>query len=304
MQAFALVAVVVFAMFNLTFGFQRIASTSVVRANSGISSIRGQMKMMARKKKEMPPNPVAVVTGASRGIGKAIALALGDAGCKVIVNYASSDAAAKEVCDEIVARGGDKGAMAVPMKANIGSPEEVQAMIAKACDEVGPVDILVNNAGITKDMLVMMMKPNDFTDVINLNLNGVFYASQAAFMGSMMGQKRGRIINVASIVGQIGNPGQANYAAAKGGVIGMTRAMAKEMGGRGVNVNAVCPGFIDSDMTADLDKTAILPNIPLKRFGTPEEVAGLVKFLALDPAAGYMTGHCINVDGGLAIGAT
>eukprot|EP01035_Chromulina_nebulosa_P022572 gene22572-29228_t len=120
----------------------------------------------------------------------------------------------------------------------------------------------------------------------------------------MMGQKRGRIINIASIVGQIGNPGQANYAAAKGGVIGMTKALAKEFGGRNICVNAVCPGFIESDMTKDLPKETILPNIPLKRFGTPEEVAGLVRFLATDPAAAYMTGHCFNVDGGLAIGAT
>lgn len=166
------------------------------------------------------------------------------------------------------------------------------------------MDILVNNAGITRDMLVMMMKPDDFTDVIDLNLNGVFYCAQAAFQTSMMRQKRGRIINIASIVGQIGNPGQANYAAAKGGVIGMTKAMAKEFGGRGITVNAVCPGFIESDMTKDLNKDAILPMIPLKRFGLPEEVAGLVRFLALDPAGAYMTGHCFNVDGGLAIGAT
>lgn len=149
------------------------------------------------------------------------------------------------------------------------------------------------------------MKPTDFTDVIDLNLNGVFYASQAAFTSSMMGKKIGRIINIASIVGQIGNPGQANYAAAKGGVIGMTKAMAKEFGGRNINVNAVCPGFIDSDMTAELqNKDALLSAIPLKRFGTPEEVAGLVKFLATDPAAAYITGHCFNIDGGLAIGAT
>mmetsp|Transcript_21809 Transcript_21809/g.30012 ORF Transcript_21809/g.30012 Transcript_21809/m.30012 type:complete len:300 (-) Transcript_21809:67-966(-) len=263
-----------------------------------------RLNMMARKKKEMPANPIAVVTGASRGIGRAIAIALGDAGCKVIVNYASSESSALEVCEEIKTRAGEKGALGVPMKANCGSVEEVQAMFAKINEEVGPVDILVNNAGITKDMLTMMMKPSDFTDVIDLNLNGVFFCSQAAFMGSMMGQKRGRIINIASIVGQIGNPGQANYAAAKGGVIGMTKALAKEFGGRNICVNAVCPGFIESDMTKELNKEAILPSIPLKRFGTPEEVAGLVKFLATDPAAAYMTGHCFNVDGGLAIGAT
>lgn len=265
---------------------------------------RNSIAMMARKKKEMPANPVALVTGASRGIGKAIALALGDVGCKVIVNYASSEDAALEVCNEIQSRGGEKGAIGIPIKANCASVQEVQAMFAKINSEVGPVDILVNNAGITKDMLTMMMKPNDFTDVIDLNLNGVFFCSQAAFLGSMMGQKRGRIINVASIVGQIGNIGQANYAAAKGGVIGMTKALAKEFGGRNICVNAVCPGFIESDMTKDLNMENILPNIPLKRMGTPEEVAGLVRFLATDPAAAYMTGHCFNVDGGLAIGAT
>ena len=154
-------------------------------------------------------------------------------------------------------------------------------------------------------MLAIMMKPTDFTKVIDTNLNGVFYCSQAAFMSSMMGQKRGRIINIASIIGQIGNPGQANYAAAKGGVISMSRALAKEFGGRGVTVNAVCPGFIESDMTKALpNKDAYLATSPLKRFGTPEEVAGLVRFLATDPAAAYMTGHCFNIDGGLAIGAT
>jgi 3-oxoacyl-[acyl-carrier protein] reductase len=275
--------------------------------NKGLVGRRGisrSMTMMVRKKREFPPNPVVVVTGASRGIGKAIALALGEAGCKVIVNYASNDAAALEVCDEIKALGGDKGGEGFAYKANMGDLNDVRGMFDKVVEEIGPVNILVNNAGITRDMLTMMMKPEDFTDVIDLNLNGVFWASQAAFTGSMMGKKMGRIINVASIVGQIGNPGQANYAAAKGGVIGMTRALAKEFGGRNICVNAVCPGFIESDMTKDLDQSSLLPFIPLKRFGQPTEVAGLVKFLALDPAAGYMTGHCFNVDGGMAIGAT
>lgn len=278
--------------------------TTISRSASTTSSLRSTMRMMAKKKKEMPPNPVAIVTGASRGIGKAIALALADSGCKVVVNYASSEGAALEVCEEIKTRFGDKGAEGIPMKGNIGSYEDMVGLCTKVCEEVGPINILVNNAGITKDKLVMMMSPEDFTDVIDINLNGVFYASKIAFQGSMMGNKMGRIINIASIVGQIGNPGQANYAAAKGGVMGMTRAMAKEFGGRGVTVNAVCPGFIESDMTADLSKEAILPSIPLKRFGTPEEVAGLVKFLAIDPAAAYITGHMFNVDGGLAIGAT
>jgi 3-oxoacyl-[acyl-carrier protein] reductase len=220
------------------------------------------------------------------------------------VNYASSESSAIEVCNEIQERFGEKGAAGFPMKANCANLSEVQDMFQKIGNEVGPVDILVNNAGITRDMLTMMMSSKDFTDVIDLNLNGVFYCSQAAFMSSMMGNKRGRIINIASIVGQIGNPGQANYAAAKGGVIGMTKAMAKEFGGRNICVNAVCPGFIESDMTKDLNFENILPMIPLKRLGKPEEVAGLVRFLAMDPAAAYMTGHCFNIDGGMAIGAT
>lgn len=164
---------------------------------------------------------------------------------------------------------------------------------------------MVNNAGITRDMLAIQMQPSDFTRVIDTNLNGVFYCAQAAFKTAMMRQKRGRIVNIASIIGQIGNPGQANYAAAKAGVIGLTKSLAKEFGSKGITVNAVCPGFIESDMTRELtNKEAYLATIPLKRFGTPEEVAGLVRFLATDPAAAYMTGHCLNVDGGLAIGAT
>lgn len=285
---------------GMTHTFARLTTRTTTRN----VPIHRSMSMMAKKKREMPANPVAVVTGASRGIGRAVALALGEAGCKVIINYASNEAAALEVVEEIKVRGGDKGGLGVPMKANCGNVEEVQAMFNKIVEEVGPVDILVNNAGITRDTLVMLMKPEDFTSVIDLNLNGVFYCSQAAFTTSFLGQKRGRIINIASIVGQIGNPGQVNYAAAKGGVLGMTKALAKEFGARNINVNAVCPGFIDSDMTKDLNKEAILPMIPLKRFGAPEEVAGLVKFLALDPAAAYMTGHSFNVDGGLAIGAT
>jgi 3-oxoacyl-[acyl-carrier protein] reductase len=165
------------------------------------------------------------------------------------------------------------------------------------------VEVCVNNAGITRDKLSLVMEAKDFTDVIDLNLKGVFFCAQAAAK-MMLEQRLGRIINIASIVGQIGNPGQVNYAAAKGGVIAMTKALAKELGGRNICVNAVCPGFIESDMTKTLNKDNILPMIPLKRFGTPEEVAGLVRFLALDPAGAYMTGHCYNVDGGLAIGAT
>lgn len=276
-------------------------TSSYMRSNRVVSR---NMNMMARKKREFPPNPVVVVTGASRGIGKAIALKLAEKGCKIVVNYASSEGPAKEVCEQIKEIGGDLGAEGFPMKANMGDRDEVNALFDKVVDEIGPVNVLVNNAGITRDMLTMMMTKEDFTDVIDLNLNGVFWASQAAFKSSMMGKKMGRIINVASIVGQIGNPGQANYAAAKGGVIGMTRAMAKEFGARNICVNAVCPGFIESDMTKDLNTDNILPFIPLKRLGKPEEVAGLVEFLALSPSGSYMTGHCYDIDGGMAIGAT
>lgn len=151
----------------------------------------------------------------------------------------------------------------------------------------------------------MKMKPEDFTDVVDLNLTGTFLCAQAAFLASMMRRKSGRIINMASIVGQLGNPGQANYAASKGGVIGLTRSLAKEFSSRNVCVNAVCPGYIDTEMTSGLANIdAIKGNIPLGRLGTVHEVAGLVAFLALDPAAAYMTGHCFNIDGGMAIGTT
>merc|ERR1719243_437919 len=173
---------------------------------------------------------------------------------------------------------------------------------AAAFDE--PVGVLGNNAGITRDTLVMRMKEDQWNDVIQTNLNGVFFASQAASK-VMMKKREGRIINIAAVVGKIGNIGQANYAAAKGGVIGMTMTMARELAGRGIQVNAVAPGFIESDMTAELPEdvvAGVMKNIPAGRFGKPEEVAGLVKYLALDPSAAYITGHCINIDGGIAIG--
>ena len=177
-------------------------------------------------------------------------------------------------------------------------------MFKEIVDVYGTCDVLVNNAGITKDGLVARMKPDQWQAVIDVNLSGVFYCTQAFF--KIAAKKRsGRIINISSVVGQIGNPGQANYAAAKGGVIGLTRSNAKEFAARSVTVNCVCPGFIASDMTAVLDEdylAKVSEGIPLKRLGKPEEVAGMTRFLALDPACDYITGHTFNVDGGIAIG--
>jgi 3-oxoacyl-[acyl-carrier protein] reductase len=259
-----------------------------------------------RTKRVFPLNPVVVVTGGSRGIGRAIALELATHGCKVVVNYVVNESAARAVCDEIasIEEKTRNGSIGVAMKADLSDFNEVQSMFKKVVENFGPVNVLVNNAGITRDSLTATMQAADFIDVISLNLNGVFWASQAAYTSSMSGQRVGRIINLASIVGQIGNQGQANYSAAKGGVIGLTRTLAKEFGARGICVNAVCPGFIDSEMTKSLNQRDILPHIPLRRFGKPEEVAGLVRFLALDPSGAYITGHCFNIDGGMAIGAT
>merc|ERR1719171_601347 len=189
--------------------------------------------------------PVCIVTGGSRGLGRSIALALGAEGCKVVVNYAASAAAAEKVVEEIKALGGD----GIAVQADMGTSEGVDALFkatAAAFDE--PVGVLINNAGITRDTLVMRMKKKQWNEVIDTNLNGVFYAAQAATK-IMMKQRKGRIINIASVVGKFGNIGQANYAAAKGGVIAMTMSMARELGSRGVTVNAVAPGFIESDMT-------------------------------------------------------
>jgi len=243
---------------------------------------------------------VCLVTGSSRGLGKAIALDLGRQGCKVVVNYAGSEDAAKEVVAEIQASGGE----AIAVQADCADPESIKALFKTTVDAFGTVDVLINNAGITKDTLVMMMKPKTWQDVIDINLSGVFYCTQQMF--KVASKKRsGRIINISSVVGQIGNPGQANYAAAKGGVIGLTMSNAKEFSARGITVNCVCPGFIESDMTAKLSEEyleKVSQSIPLKRLGKPEEVAGMCRFLALDPAADYITGHCFNVDGGIAMG--
>ena len=184
-------------------------------------------------------------------------------------------------------------------------PDDIKKLFDASVEAFGTVDVLVNNAGITPDGLVLRMKPEQWQEVIDVNLSGVFYCTQAFF--KLASKKRtGRIINISSVVGQIGNPGQANYAAAKGGVIGMSMANAKEFSGRGITVNTVCPGFIATDMVGKLDEAyleKVSEGIPLKRLGKPEEVAGMVRFLALDPAADYITGHTFNVDGGIAMGA-
>ena len=238
---------------------------------------------------------VAVVTGASRGIGRATALALAAAGAQVVVNYARSSTAADEVVAAIQASGGQ----AIALQADVAEADQVEQLIKTTMDEWGRVDVLVNNAGITRDALLLRMKLEDWQAVINLNLTGVFLCTRAVSK-IMLKQRSGRIINIASVAGLMGNPGQANYSAAKAGVIGFTKTVAKEMAPRGITVNAVAPGFIKTDMTDDLPNTEeILKYIPLGRYGEAEEVAGLIRFLAVDPAAAYITGQVLTIDGGM-----
>ncbi len=236
----------------------------------------------------------ALVTGASRGIGRAVALALAGEGAEVVVNYASSPDAAEQVVAEIQAQGGS----AYAVKADVGDEASVEALIKTVLKRSERIDVLVNNAGITRDGLLMRMKTEDWQAVINLNLTGVFLCTRAVAR-PMLKQRSGRIINITSVVGLMGNAGQANYAAAKAGVVGLTRSSAKEMASRGITVNAVAPGFIATDMTKDLEADGILAAIPLGRFGTPDQVAGTVRFLAADPSAAYITGQVLQVDGGM-----
>jgi 3-oxoacyl-[acyl-carrier protein] reductase len=238
--------------------------------------------------------PVALVTGASRGIGRAIAEGLAAAGFTVVVNYASSTTAAAEVVAAIEAAGGK----AWSHQANVGVEEQVEGLFKAVLAREGRLDVLVNNAGITRDGLLLRMKTADWQSVIDLNLTGVFLCTRAASK-VMLKARCGRIINITSVVALMGNAGQANYSAAKAGLLGLTRSNAAEFAPRGVTVNAVAPGFIASDMTEKLDKEAILKAIPLGRMGRAAEVAGAVRFLAADPAAAYITGQVLQVDGGM-----
>lgn len=238
----------------------------------------------------------ALVTGASRGIGRAIALCLAAEGARVAINYAGNVKAAEEVKATIEAAGGT----AILCQADIADSAAVEAMVANVVKEFGTIDILVNNAGITRDTLLMRMKDEDFAKVLDTNLKGVFYCTKAVSK-LMMKKRSGRIVNMASVVGLVGNAGQTNYAAAKAGVIGFSKSAAKELASRGITVNVVAPGFIGTDMTAGLPesvKEKMLTDIPLGRMGEPEDVASAVLFLASDQAS-YITGQVVNVDGGM-----
>ena len=244
----------------------------------------------------LPGGKVALVTGASRGIGRAVAVCLAEAGAKVAVNYAGNAAAAEETAAAIRAVGGE----ALLIQTDVSDSAAATEMVSDVVEKFGSLDILVNNAGITRDGLLARMKDEDFAKVLATNLNGVFYTTRAAAK-IMMKQRLGRIVNMASVVGLMGNAGQANYAAAKAGVIGFSKSVAKELASRGITVNMVAPGFIGTDMTAvlsDKTKEAMVESIPLKRMGTPEDVAAAVLFLVSNEAS-YITGQVINVDGGM-----
>ena len=244
----------------------------------------------------MLKDKVAIVTGGTRGIGRAIALKLADQGANIVINYRNSDKEAEELKAILE----EKGVKVLTVKCDISNFEDSKNLMDKCKEVFGKIDILVNNAGITKDTLIMRMKEEDFDNVIDVNLKGTFNCAKHA-SAIMLKQRFGKIINMTSVVGRAGNAGQVNYAASKAGVIGLTKSLAKELGSRGITVNAVAPGFINTDMTASLSekvKEEASKNIPLKRLGDPEDVANLVGFLASD-AANYITGQVINVDGGM-----
>lgn len=243
-------------------------------------------------------NKVALVTGGSRGIGREIALELSKQGANIAISYGSNEKKAMEVIEELKANGVE----AVGFKANVANEEDVTNLIKSVEESLGTIDILVNNAGITKDNLLIRMSSNDWDEVMDVNLKGVFLCTKAVAR-SMMKKKYGKIINISSVVGVTGNAGQGNYSASKAGVIGFTKSMAKELASRGIRVNAIAPGFIATDMTDVLKeeiKNEMIRNIPLNTFGQPKDIANAVVFLASENSD-YITGQVIKVDGGMAI---
>ncbi len=242
----------------------------------------------------MTDKKVALITGASRGIGRACAIELAKAGLDIVINYAGNDEAAQKTVDDILAL----GVKCVKKKFNVADKDAVEAAIQEIVNEFGQIDVLVNNAGITRDGLFMRMSDVQWLDVINTNLNSAYYVTNPVSK-IMIKQRSGAIVNMASISGIYGNAGQANYSTAKAGLIGFTKALAKELASRNIRVNAVAPGFIQTDMTKDLPMDKIIERIPLKKLGQPEDIAAAVKFLALD--TNYITGQVLSVDGGLVI---
>lgn len=241
---------------------------------------------------------VALVTGGSRGLGRAMSIRLAQQGHRLVVNYAHNADAAEKVVAEIEERGGE----AISIQADVSSADEVDALFTEAAERLAPVSVLVNNAGITRDGLLLRMSSADFDEVIATNLKSTFLCTKTALRGMLRG-KWGRVISIASVAGLVGNAGQANYAASKAGMIGFSKSVAREVGSRGITVNVVAPGFVATDLTADLAEEALEKmrgRIALGRFGTPEEIASMVGFLVSEEAA-YITGQVISVDGGLAL---